>query len=126
MLNPDQGLSVTSSKSHLSPSGSPNRRSVRSLRSSASTPIAPRSLSGGTAWASRQAVETFRERAASGDDVFQALMRLGDLVPLDRSGADPVTGLDLVGIRDLLARLASCGGEQADYLGTEPAPPGRI
>ena len=69
VLNPDHGLSVTSSNSQISPSGSPNRRSVRSLRSSASAPIARGAVRRDLV-SLAPGVQSLVERTASGNGSF--------------------------------------------------------
>ena len=122
MLKPDHGLSVTSSKSHLSPSGRP--KPLGSLpQVLGQHHDGAKELVGFDGVRLSPGGEPFGERATSGNDRFEPLVSLRHHVPFDGTGTYPVTGLDLVRVRDLLAREASRCREKAYDLGTEPPPP---
>ena len=116
MLKPDQGLSVTSSNSHISPSGSPKNWFGALLQVVREHVDCTQQLVRRNCVRFRHVLRRSSNGPATRHDLVESPVCFGDHVPLDRSWPDSVTRLDLVGVGDLLAgELSSCC-EKADHL----------
>ncbi len=70
--------------------------------------------------------QPFGQRPVAGDHPLEAGMRLGEDLLVDPGGTDPVAGLDLLGVADVVAGQLAGRGEEAEGLGGQPVPAGRI